>query len=355
MLKFLEESAKNYDVGAFLNELVDASKLLGAFDAKVIDSRFASPLLPMLHRKEAVASMAIEGTQTTITDLLENEIETHAENNALIEGRIHLNALIRCENILLSDDFSNELIQNLHLWMMDGVLGRKKDVVLGKYKTRDNRIVNSARNVVYEPPAHTETKRYMDELVAYMNAPTDSAGALIRAAVAHAQFESIHPFEDGNGRVGRALVSLHLCKEKVISHPYFYLSEAINREKSVYYSKLDSSRTGNFTEWIAFFLRKVAYQAQRNIEYVDALNILRERTRETVKSVVNSQKFDGIMKILFRHPVISSKVFCEQLGISNLQANRYLASLQKVGILHGNDKKRNRIYYFLDLLDLMQR
>ena len=354
MLKFLDESAKNYDVGAFLNELVEASKLLGAFDAKVIDSKFASPLLPLLHSKEAFASMAIEGTQTTMTDLLENEIETHA-NNASTEYLNHLSALIRCENILMSDDFSNELVQNLHLWMMDGVLVRKKDIVLGKYKTRDNHIVNSAGKTVYEPPAHTETKRYMDELVAYMNAPTDSAGALIRAAIAHAQFESIHPFEDGNGRVGRALVSLHLFKKKVIAHPYFFLSEAINREKSVYYSKLDGSRTGNFTEWIAFFLRKVAYQAQRNIEYVDALTVLRERTREAVKSVVNSQKFDGIMKILFRHPVISSKVFCEQLGISNLQANRYLASLQKAGILHGNDKKRNRVYYFLDLLDLMQR
>ncbi|PBC73789.1 Fic family protein [Fibrobacter intestinalis] len=355
MLEFICGISPKYDVSSFLNELIDSSKFLGMLEAKISDYRFNGVLLPMLHTKEALASMEIEGTQTTVTNILEDQItSTPSDERIFIEYRNHIRTLSRSEDILRVDDFSNDFIQKIHLWMMEDVLDASKYVV-GKYKIRNNYIVGWQKKIIYEPPEYTETKKYMDDLVGYMNNRHDNINPLIKAAIVHSQFESIHPFEDGNGRVGRTLTSLYMFKSKIITHPHFYLSEALNQDKLIYYSKLSSSRTGNQSEWISFFLKKIIVQAKKQIHYIESLNTLYEKTRQQVKTSISSPKFDGIMTILFEQPVMTAKVLENRLNISNLQANRYLDTLQRIGILYGNDRKRNRMYYFMELLDLMRR
>lgn len=108
-------------------------------------------------------------------------------------------------------------------------------------------------SVVFIPPSYTETKKYMDELIDYMNDVNDGINPLVKAAIIHSQFESIHPFEDGNGRVGRLLISLHLYKARVINFPFFYMSEAISQDKRIYYNMLTASRENSYDEWIRFF------------------------------------------------------------------------------------------------------
>lgn len=356
MLKYLSESKNNYDVNLFLNDLLEASKYLGMLEAKITGYKFNSILMPTLHTREAIASMELEGTQTTITDVIEDGLNAEpSELKKFIEYRNHVMTLRRGEDFLRADVFSNDFIQKMHLWMMTDVPDPRKNITIGKYKPKNNFIVNSFKKIVFTPPAYTETKKYMDELIGYMNEDKDGVHPLIKAAIVHAQFESIHPFDDGNGRVGRALVSLYMFKTRLITHPYFYLSEAINQEKLVYYRKLDSSREESFSEWITFFLKKVVVQAKKHIEYIDSLSELYEKTKVAVSECVNSPKFDGIMTYLFKQPVITAKYLSNNLGISNIQANRYLDSLEKKRILYGNDRKRNRQYYFMELLDLMRR
>ena len=194
----------------------------------------------------------------------------------------------------------------------------------------------------------------MDELIGFMNNMTDGVNPLIKAAIIHSQFESIHPFDDGNGRVGRLLISLYLYKAKVINCPFFYMSEAISQDKRVYYNMLTASRNGNYDEWINFFLKKCVVQARIHINYIDSLNNLYENTKLALQSTINTSKFDQILECLFTHPVLTSAYLADELGVTIGQAKRYLDTLENSRILRGNDKKRNKAYYFVDLLDLVR-
>lgn len=353
MLLLLKDRLTDYDANCFINELAEASKSLGVLEAKINAYKFNSILIPMLHKKEAVSSMYIEGTQTTITDVLENEVNPKAENKKIqIEVNNHTRALVNGAEYLNLEPFSHSFIQNTHGYMMKDLLSPDKANTLGKYKKADNRIVNSVGTVIFTPPSHSETKKYMDELISYMNDYSDGVHPLIKAAIIHSQFESIHPFSDGNGRVGRILVSLYLYKAKVINFPFFYISEAISQDKTVYYNMLTNSRTNSYSEWIKYFLNKIIVQTKKHIGYIDSLDNLYNRTKRTVQNNINSPRFDDIIEYIFTHPALNAELLSDALGVSRGQALRYLNILEAEHILLGNDKKRGRTFFFHELIDL---
>lgn len=355
-MKYIKERLNEYDANLFVNEIVQASKLLGLLEAKIASYQFNSLIIPMLHKKEAISSMYIEGTQTTISDVFENEVKNSVvQNKIMVEVRNHINTLIYGADILRMEGFSNRFLKKIHELMLNGIITKQKEKSLGKYKEKDNYIVNSLGKVVFTPPSYTETQMYMDDLIEFMNNTTDGINSLIKAAISHAQFESIHPFEDGNGRVGRLLVSLYLFKAKVINFPFFYISEAISQDKAVYYNQLTGTRNGDYNAWIKFFLQKLIMQTQNHIKYIDDINHLYTRTKSTLMNCVNSPKYDSILECLFTQPILTSGYLSDKLGVSNGQANRYLASLEEISILQGDDKKRNRRYYFAELLELAER
>lgn len=353
MLKYLKDRLNEYSASFFINDLADASKYLGILEAKISTYKFNSILIPMLHTKEAVSSMYIEGTQTTLPDVLENEVNPKAENEKIAaEISNHTRALTYGADYLRVEVFSHAFIQKIHGLMMDGLLPKEYASTLGKYKKCDNRIVNSVGTVIFTPPPASETKKYMDELITFMNDTDDGIHPLVKAALIHSQFESIHPFSDGNGRVGRILVSLYLFKSKVINFPFFYISEAISQDKSVYYNMLTNSRTSNYNEWIRYFLRKIVLQTKKHIGYIDDLDNLYTKTKKTVQNSINSPKFDDIITHLFTHPVLNGETLADALSVSHGQAIRYLNVLESEHVLLGNDKKRNRTFFFAELLDL---
>lgn len=355
-MKYIRERLNDFDANQFVNELVLASKLLGLLEAKIAGYQFSKILIPMFHKKEAVSSMYIEGTQTTISDIFANEVDlTNAENKIMLEVKNHTRTLIYGSDVLRSEGFSNELVKKIHELMLSGIISKSKENTLGKYKTKDNYIVNSVGTVVFTPPSHIDTEKYMNELIKFMNDETDNINPLIKAAMAHAQFETIHPFEDGNGRVGRLLVSLYLFKAGVINFPFFYISEAISLDKAVYYNQLTSTRIGDYNEWIRFFLQKIIMQAQIHIRYIDSLNSLYTKTKSALVNCVNSPKYDSIMECLFTQPILTSTYLAEKLEVSQGQANRYLTALEENHILQGDDRKRNRRYKFTELINLAER
>ena len=353
MLEFIKDRVNDFDVRSFINELADASKNLGILEAKIDSYQFNSILIPMLQKKEAISSMYIEGTQTTITDVLISEISPQPSDEKIqTEVRNHIQTLIFGAEHLRTGKFTHSFIKQIHAYMMNGIMAPGLEKTLGKYKLKDNQIKSSTGAVVYNPPAASETKKYMDELITFMNNTDDGLNPLIKAAMIHSQFESIHPFSDGNGRIGRVLISLYLYKAKVINFPFFYISEAINMDKAVYYRMLTDSRTNTLDEWIKYFLHKVSVQTEKHIGYIDALNALYTKTKNTVKECVNSPKFDEIIECLFTHPVLNAVVLEDQLSVSHGQAVRYLNTLEEKHVLLSDDRKRGKTFFFAELIDL---
>lgn len=356
MLDFIKNRLSRYDANHFVNELAYASKCLGILEAKIDAYQFDSILVPMLHKKEAISSMYIEGTQTTISDVLENEVNPkNDQDKIMIEVDNHIKTLVYGADYLMRNNFTHSFIQNIHKKMLTGLLSEDSPHCLGKYKTSDNCIVSSAGTVVFIPPSHLETKKYMDELISFMNEIADELHPLIKAAIIHSQFESIHPFSDGNGRVGRMLISLYLFKAKVINFPFFYISEAISQDKNVYYNMLTDSRNNSYDNWIRYFLKKIIVQAKKHIEYIDKLNSLYSATKKTVKNCINSPKFDSIIECLFTQPVLNADLLSDKITVSRGQAIRYLNILENEHVLFGDDKKRGRKFYFVELLELVRQ
>lgn len=356
MLKYLHERKNDYDLSKIAVELCEASKYLGILEEKIRSYHFEKILIPLLHKKEAISSMQIEGTQTTMTDIFEEEIKSQpTQDKTTLEVRNHTKAIIEGARYLESNPFSHEFIKNIHKIMLDGVISSKLIDSLGEYKQKDNKIVNSAKTIIFTPPSYTETMSYMDELLNFMNQEDDGVLPLIKAAIIHSQFESIHPFDDGNGRVGRLLISLYFYKSKLINFPFFYISEAFGQEKTVYYNKLTDSRNNSFTEWIRFFLNKCIIQAISHIKYIDSLNNLYEKTKTAVQKTIRSSKFEDITECLFTQPVLTSAYLSEKLGITQVHAKRCLDTLESIQILQGDDRQRYKRYFFVELLDLAYR
>ena len=356
MLEFIVNRVGDFNVGYFVNELANASKNLGILEAKIDSYQFNSILIPMLQKKEAISSMYIEGTQTTITDVLKSEINPQPSDEKIqLEVQNHVKTLIWGADHLRAGRFTHSFMKQIHEYMMTGIIAPGLEKTLGKYKIKDNQIKSSTGAVIYTPPAASETKKYMDEILSFMNDSEDEINPLIKAAMIHSQFESIHPFSDGNGRIGRVLISLYLYKAKVISFPFFYISEAINMDKAVYYHMLTDSRTSTLDEWIKYFLHKVCVQTIKHIGYIDALDTLYTKTKNTVKDCINSPKFDEIIECLFTHPVLNANMLEDELTVSHGQAVRYLNALEEKRILLGDDRKRGKTFFFAELLDLARR
>ena len=355
MLEFIKNRVVDFDVRYFLNELANASKNLGILEAKIESYQFNSILIPMLQKKEAISSMYIEGTQTTITDVLKSEIDPQPSSEKIqMEVKNHIQTLIFGAEYLRAGKFTHSFMKQIHMYMMNGIMAPGLEKTLGKYKSKDNQIKSSTGAVVYTPPTALETKKYMDELITFMNRVDDGLNPLIKAAMIHSQFESIHPFSDGNGRIGRVLISLYLYKAAVINFPFFYISEAINMDKAVYYRMLTDSRTNSLDEWIKFFLHKVSVQTTRHIGYIDALSALYAKTKNIVKECINSPKFDEIIECLFTHPVLNANALEDQLAVSHGQAVRYLNVLEEKRVLLGDDRKRGKTFFFAELIDLVR-
>lgn len=353
MLEYIRNRQTDFDVLHFVNELADASKNLGILEAKIDSYQFNSILIPMLQKKEAISSMYIEGTQTTITDVLKSEICPQPSDEKIqAEVRNHIRTLIYGVEYLHTGKFTHTFMKQIHAYMMTGIINQGLEQTLGKYKIEDNKIKSSTGMVVYTPPAASETKKYMDELLTFMNNTSDGLHPLIKAAMIHSQFESIHPFSDGNGRIGRILISLYLYKTKVINFPFFYLSEAINMDKAVYYQMLTNSRHNSLDDWIKYFLHKINVQTAKHIGYIDALNALYLKTKNAVKECVNSPKFDEIIECLFTRPVLNANVLEDELAVSHGQAVRYLNALEEKRVLLSDDRKRSKTFFFAELIDL---
>ena len=344
------------DQSVFFEELIDATSKLEVYKEKIRDSKLDSSwFMPTLQQKEAIASSAIEGTQATLDGVLISQLTSNETNQDVNKVMNYYLATVTGYDLLRYHDFSHEFFYTMHSTLMRGNV-EKPDVV-GAYRASQNYIgkTDKSHAITFIPPVPEDVPNLMDNLIAYINTPNDNFRPLVRTAIIHAQFESIHPFMDGNGRVGRMLIPMYLYAKKQIDLPCFFISEALERDKVKYYTLLNNIRyKGEWNEWIKFFLQTVATQCDKYIRLITKVNTLYKEHMAKACSLARSSGMVDVIGALYKNPITNAKQVAEETKNPMTSVNRFLGLLVDNGILFSDNKPRNRTYYYYALLDLLR-
>jgi Fic family protein len=318
-------------------------------------------LLSPLTIQEATLSSSIEGTQATISEVLEKEAgKSYSEEkqNDIQEIINYRTAMLAAEEMLKKRPFIHlNMIRELHSILLSGVRGQNK--ARGQFRLEQNWIGSpgcSIKEAKYIPPSPMDLMEALDNWEKYVN--SDDIDILIQLSFVHAQFEIIHPFKDGNGRIGRILIPIFLFARKYLTCPVFYLSEYLENNRSEYYRRLnDITRKNDWQGWTVFFLNAIIKQAQGNSIKAEKIISLYKEMKEKIPLCVHSQYASYIADSLFMRPIFNSVQFMENTKIeSRGTANKMLSKLVQEGILTISRKPTGRnaaIYSFDDLIDIV--
>lgn len=324
----------------------------------------ASVLLSPLTTQEAVLSSKIEGTHVTMGEVLELEAGGEPEDvtqpkrddaEEILNYRVALRA---CVDALKERPLSQHLVRQAHYLLMQGVRG--KDQTPGSFRTDQNWIGPKGCRIEeasFVPIAPAQLGSGMDAWEAYMNGDGE-LDALVQLAIVHVEFEALHPFKDGNGRLGRMLIPLFLYKKKVLSSPDFYMSGYLEAHREAYQERLRAvSRDGAWTDWCAFFLEGIVEQSAENEQKARAILALYEQVKTRVVDLTHSQHAIRAVDFLFQSPIFKAPDFTEKSEIPKPTAARILAMLREDGLLHAlreGKGRRSGIYAFRELLNVAE-
>ena len=341
----------------FLDELIDASTSLEVYKEKIKDSKLDRAwFLPTLQQKEALASSMIEGTQATLDGVLVNRVVPDKKDVDIQEVLNYDAATEYGYRYLKRGDFDKEFILDLHKILLSGKVRKQTDQI-GEFRTHQNYVgtMGRKREITYTPPEPEMVEKLIDNLIEYIEKPKDNYRSLVRIAIIHAQFETIHPFMDGNGRVGRILIPLYLYYVEQIDMPCFFVSEALERDKLKYYTLLNNIRNKNeWSEWIKFFLITVKNQCDKYIRMISDINLLYEKDLEKASGLVRTGNMRTLINLLYKYPIVNSSTIAQCSDIPSATINRYLNVLVDADILYTDDKSRNRTYFYYDLLNILR-
>jgi Fic family protein len=311
-------------------------------------------------RKEAVLSSMIEGTQSSLSDLLLFELD-QVPGVPLDDVREVSNYVAALNHGLerLAGGFplSLRLLKEMH-----GILlskGRGSDRTPGEFRRTQNWIGGTRPgNAAFVPPPAAEVVECMGKLELFLHDQPEPTPPLLKAALAHVQFETIHPFLDGNGRLGRLLITLLLCEQKVLSEPMLYLSLYFKMHRLAYYEALDGVRlTGDWETWLSFFAEAVIVTAAQAVDAAGQLLELGERDRETIATIGRAAASTlSVHHALRGHPVATSGLLVKKTGLTPPTVNKSLEHLLRLGIVRElTSKRRNRVFAYQRCLDILNR
>ena len=339
-------------------KLIDANRRLATLDG--LSSRIPNMdlFVSMYVRKEALLSSQIEGTQCTLDDIL----NPFAEENTNLNVSDVVN-YIRAEeyaiNRLQTLPLCNRLIKETHAVLMEGVRGQEKNP--GEFRYSQNWIGgqgSTLRNARYIPPNPEDMVDAMSDLEKYMNGE-DSLDPLIQAALIHYQFETTHPFLDGNGRVGRLLITLFLMEKKILSAPSLYISYFLKMNRVEYYDRMTQVRkTGDYEQWVLFFLQALSDSAEDAIQTIDRLTEIHNRNVQKFNSMTKRQQTNAINFLIYleKNPIIDIQKTATALNLSYNTAAKNVASFVDNGILQQTEKSgRAKIYSYVDYLAVLRK
>ena len=319
-----------------------------------------SLFLSMYVRKEAVLSSMIEGTQSSLSDLLLFELDQ--------EPGVPLDDVREVSNYVAALDHGLHLLQeglplSLRLFReIHGVLlskGRGSNQAPGEFRRSQNWIGGTRPgNAAFVPPPAEEVLECMGKLELFLHDQPEPTPVLLKAAFAHVQFETIHPFLDGNGRLGRLLITLLLCEHKVLREPMLYLSLYFKTHRQYYYELLSKVRlTGDWEAWLDFFAEAVIVTAGQAVETARQLLDLSNRDRDKINGLGRAAPSTlQIHRALMEHPIATSSSLAEKTGITPATVNKALGHLEQLGIVKElTSRKRNRLFSYTGSIEIMSR
>lgn len=346
----------------------EMQKLLSLADRKLGRLDGITQILPnpelfvaMYVKKEAVLSAQIEGTQVSLVDVLNNPSNESDDRtyNEVSEVVNYVNAMNWGLENLSRLPLSLRLIRNIHKILLEDVRGSNKSP--GEFRKSQNWIGPQGctlETATFIPPTVEDMETSMAELEDYMY-EDDDVPALIKIALIHAQFESIHPFLDGNGRMGRLLITFWLCQQEILTQPLLYLSYYFKQNRLEYYDRLMAVRIkGDWENWIKFFLRGVATVSDEATESAKKIIGLQNKYSEVLlQNDKSNNNYTVLLNILFERPIITKKEISELLGVSLPTANTMVDTFCELGILYDKtpDKKRYKTFVFGEYLAILQK
>ncbi len=357
-----EKLPPELELAPLIKLVADARESVARYDEAV--KRLPNPVLirRAFETKEAVLSSKIEGTQATLEEVLEfdaeeMESEENEKQRDYREISNYRRAILTGKELLKVKPLDENTIKDLHKLLLSSVRGRAKTP--GEFRRHQVHIGPAGATIEeasFVPPVHTEVPRLFSELIHYLH-DDDQPDRLVQAAIAHFQFEAIHPFGDGNGRVGRLLIPLYLYDKGITSQPNLYVSEFLETHRRDYYERLNKvSEEGDWSGWIAFFLRAVREQAKVSRQRVERIESLYKSLHERLPEF-NSIYASSFLEALFVQPVFKPQAIGVAAGI---KGSKTLYSLVEKFVEAGlvqditPDRSRNKTYAFAALLNILE-
>lgn len=342
--------------------LLGATSAIARYDQMLKNMHDNEILLAPLRNQEAVISSRMEGTISTMDEILQYEADYPEEEYSLevrldiIETVLYQRTLKNAQKAMMDGyPLSKSLIKGMHQQLLS--LGRGATKSPGQFKSEQNYLADTInRKILFVPITPEKLDEGLDRLFNYVN--DNPSPILIKTAVTHLEFEALHPFQDGNGRIGRMLITLMLWSSNTISAPHFYISGYFEEHKNRYIDLMRTvSQTGDWNEWIIFFLNAIESQSNRNLTIAENIRKLYEEMKIQFSDILASKYVVNVLDFVFTYPVFRNSTLAEKTGISPATANRFTKALHEKGILKITEEasgRKSARYTFEQLMNLVR-
>lgn len=354
---------QNLDYGKIVNSLLKATDALARYDQMLKNMHNSEILLAPLRNQEAVISSRMEGTISTMDEILKFEADSENDSEEAKNVRSEVFETILYQRALLNGQralkdgypLSQHLIKTLHQQLLSFGRGAQKSP--GQYKTEQNYLADKIKQkVLFTPISPEKLNDGLEKLFTYIKDGSDPI--LIKTALMHLEFEALHPFQDGNGRIGRMLITLLLWSSGTISEPHFYVSGYMEEHKDEYIDTMRNvSENNNWEAWCIFFLNAIEKQAIRNLEIAERIKNLYEDMKPIFSDALSSKWSVNALDYIFKNPIFRNNRFTSKSGIPGPTAARFtriLLDKELLRTLEESSGRRPALYAFEPLLKLVR-